>query len=102
MGANIKESQGSQNKADFTSKMSIACKEARETLYWLKLFSASGQTTESKLSDLTKESNELITIFTSIVKKNRACPPANKPHLPSHNSQFSPLTIPPSPCLSQK
>ena len=33
IGANIEEAQAGQSKADFISKMSIACKEARETLY---------------------------------------------------------------------
>ena len=37
VGANIEEAQAGQSKADFTAKMSIARKEARETLYWLKL-----------------------------------------------------------------
>ena len=33
IGANIEESTGSQSKRDFLSKISIAYKEARETLY---------------------------------------------------------------------
>ena len=32
VGANIEEAQAGQSKADFTAKMSIAHKEARETL----------------------------------------------------------------------
>ena len=41
IGANVEEGQGSQSKADFVSKYSIACKEARETHYWLRLLVAS-------------------------------------------------------------
>ena len=37
IGANIEESIGGQSKADFLSKLSIAYKKARETIYWLKL-----------------------------------------------------------------
>lgn len=37
VGANIEEGQASQSEADFVSKYSIACKEARETHYWLRL-----------------------------------------------------------------
>ena len=37
IGANIEEAHGSQSKADFTAKMYISCKEARETHYWLRL-----------------------------------------------------------------
>ena len=37
IGANIKEANEAQSKADFISKMSIALKEASETEYWLEL-----------------------------------------------------------------
>jgi four helix bundle protein len=40
IGANVEEAIGAQSKADFISKFSIAYKEARETLYWLKLLIA--------------------------------------------------------------
>ena len=40
IGANVEEGQGGQSRADFISKYSIACKEARETHYWLKLLAA--------------------------------------------------------------
>ena len=33
IGANVEEGQASQSEADFISKYSIACKEARETHY---------------------------------------------------------------------
>ena len=72
MGANVEEGQASQSKADFTSKYSIACKEARETHYWLRLLLASDLVESSQTDILIKESNELIAILTSIVKKLRA------------------------------
>lgn len=37
IGAIVEEAQAGQSRADFISKMSIASKEARETLYWLRL-----------------------------------------------------------------
>ena len=37
IGANIKEAQFAQSKADFIAKMYIALKEAGETEYWLEL-----------------------------------------------------------------
>ena len=37
IGANIAESRYAQSKADFTSKLQIALKEAAETQYWLEL-----------------------------------------------------------------
>lgn len=37
IGANIKEAQFAQSKADFIAKMYIALKEAGETEYWVEL-----------------------------------------------------------------
>jgi four helix bundle protein len=37
IGANVKEAQGAESKADFIHKMKIAYKEAEETEYWLSL-----------------------------------------------------------------
>ena len=37
IGANIKEAQNSESKADFIHKMKIAMKEAEETEFWLFL-----------------------------------------------------------------
>ena len=69
IGANIEEGQGAQSRADFISKYSIARKEARETLYWLRLFVATGIVTEEKAAGLIKEVDELLAILTSIIKK---------------------------------
>jgi four helix bundle protein len=71
VGANIEEAQGSQSKADFISKMSIACKEARETLYWLRLLVDSEIMTEAEMQSLIREANELVAILTSIVKTTK-------------------------------
>lgn len=69
IGANVEEAQASQSEADFVSKYSIACKEARETHYWLRLLAESKIVPSDKLSDPMKECNELIAILTAIVKK---------------------------------
>lgn len=37
IGANVKEAQNAESKADFVHKMKIALKEADETEYWLNL-----------------------------------------------------------------
>lgn len=37
IGANVREAQGCESKADFIHKMKIAYKEAEETKYWLEL-----------------------------------------------------------------
>ncbi|MEZ5326476.1 MAG: four helix bundle protein [Verrucomicrobiales bacterium] len=71
VGANVEEAHGSQSKPDFIAKMAIANKEARETNYWLRLLAASDVVSEEKLTDLTDESNQLIAILTTIVKRTR-------------------------------
>lgn len=40
IGANIEEAIGGQSEKDFFAKITIAYKEARETVYWLKLLLA--------------------------------------------------------------
>ncbi|MGB1109160.1 MAG: four helix bundle protein, partial [Gammaproteobacteria bacterium] len=37
IGANVEEASAAQSRKDFISKMAIASKESRETLYWLRL-----------------------------------------------------------------
>ncbi len=71
IGANVEEAHGSQSKADFTAKIYIACKEARETHYWLRLLIATNIISENQLTSLTDESNELVAILTTIAKKSR-------------------------------
>jgi four helix bundle protein len=42
IGSNTEEASAGFSKSDFTFKMSIASKEARETNYWLRLLRDSG------------------------------------------------------------
>lgn len=37
IGANVREAQGAESKADFIHKMKVALKEAEESEYWLEL-----------------------------------------------------------------
>ena len=69
IGANIEEARGAHTKTDFTYGMNIAKKEARETLYWLRLIVAMNPVLLNKLGLLLKENEEIIKILTSIVKK---------------------------------
>ena len=69
IGANVEEGQGSQSEADFVSKYSIACKEARETHYWLRLIAATEMLDSKNLDPLTQECDEIIAILTTIIKR---------------------------------
>lgn len=72
IGANVEEAQAGQSKADFTSKLSIACKEARESHYWLRLLIASEILPANQLEPITDEANQLVAILTTIIKNSRA------------------------------
>ena len=67
IGANIEEAQASESRADFIHKLGIAQKEARESLYWLRLLSESGIVRKNRVGQLIKETEELVSIVTTIV-----------------------------------
>jgi four helix bundle protein len=71
IGANIKEAQNSESKADFIHKMKIAMKEADETEFWLFLCNEleNYPNTEELLSevfDILKITNKIISITKKI------------------------------------
>lgn len=78
IGANVEEAQAGQSKADFIAKMSIARKEARETHYWLRLLKESEIISESQLSEIVQEADEIIRILTAIVKTSQTRHPNEK------------------------
>ena len=66
IGANVEEAIGAQSKADFVSKLSIAYKEARETLYWIKLLSSTEFLSKEVASDLISDAEEICRIIGKI------------------------------------
>lgn len=66
IGANIEESIGGQSKKDFISKISISYKEARETIYWLKLLQATDYLSEQEATSLLYDAEELCKIIGKI------------------------------------
>ncbi len=71
VGANVEEAGSAESRKDFIHKYAIACKEARESHYWLRLLAATEIVSRDRLEPLINESNELIAIFTAIIKKSR-------------------------------
>jgi four helix bundle protein len=67
IGANIEEAIGGQTKKDFFSKLNIAYKETRETIYWLKLLKATDYLTESQADSMIIDASELEKIIGSII-----------------------------------
>ncbi|UKL14645.1 four helix bundle protein [Dissulfurimicrobium hydrothermale] len=68
IGANLEEGIGAQSEADYLTKVSIACKEARETLFWLKLLAATEIVPQDRLAGITDECNQLVAILTATAK----------------------------------
>lgn len=70
IGANVEEAIGSISKREFTAKMGISLKEARETRYWLRLLEESKLVQHNYAKEL-KEIEEIINILTAIVKTSQ-------------------------------
>ena len=67
IGANVNEAVCAQSKRDFVHKLSIALKEARETLYWLNLLKDSEYINKEIHLTLSNYCMELNKILTSII-----------------------------------
>lgn len=68
IGANVEEAQNASSKREFIRGITIALKEARETLYWLRILKET-RLISLNLKDLIFENTEIIKILTSSVKK---------------------------------
>ena len=71
IGANVRESQNAESKADFVHKLKIAAKEADETEYWLQLCKHSKNYPSSDTLEKTIISiKKLLSSIISTMKKN--------------------------------
>jgi four helix bundle protein len=68
IGANVEEATAAESKRDFIHKMSLASKEARESMYWLRLLSKSDLVPGLEVSTELALAHELVRMLTSIVK----------------------------------
>jgi len=71
IGANIEEAHGGISDSDFSNKISIAYKEARETNYWLKLLYAADYISKKMFDSLFNDCDELCKITYSILDTTR-------------------------------
>ena len=71
IGANVREAQNAESKADFIHKLSIAQKECNETIYWLELMNATGYLNSVEFESLNNDAIELIKIITTIIKNTK-------------------------------
>ena len=71
IGANVREANSAQSKADFIAKMSIALKECDETGYWLELLSRIGFLSREEYISVESDCRELFAMITAILKSAR-------------------------------
>jgi len=64
-------SPGGTEPSDFINKLFIACKEARETHYWLRLVAATELIPEPRLTELLDEANQLAAILTTVIRRTK-------------------------------
>ncbi|MCK5415880.1 four helix bundle protein [Candidatus Parcubacteria bacterium] len=68
IGANIEESIGGQSKKDFLNKVSIAYKETRETMYWLRILKDSDFITKDNFVSIYNDAEEIAKVISKIQK----------------------------------
>jgi len=72
IGANYIEANEALSKKDFIHRIKICRKEAKESIYWLRLLSIDkAENTDSIRKKLIKEASELMLIFGSIIQKSK-------------------------------
>jgi len=71
VGANYIEANEALGKKDFAMRVKICRKEAKESIYWLRLIEARGEDAEKRKQSLISEATELMKIFGAIVGKTK-------------------------------
>ncbi len=69
IGANYCEANETDTKKDFRNKIRISKKEAKETIYWLKLVLYSNSLLKGQIELLLDEASQLMKILASIYLK---------------------------------
>ncbi len=68
IGANYMEANGAESGRDFKHKIALCRKEARETKHWLRMIKNANPESVEKCEKLYKEADELVRIFSTIIK----------------------------------
>ena len=71
IGANVRESEHAQSKADFIHKLSIALKEANETEYWIDLLFETNYLSQTEFDIIKPKIVELLKLLTSIINTSK-------------------------------
>jgi four helix bundle protein len=66
VGANLEEAKAGSSKREFVRCVDIALREARESLYWLRICAAIELGSVDRLRELQEEADQLVRILTAI------------------------------------
>jgi four helix bundle protein len=72
VGANYREANRAESRADFIHKLCVVTKEAAEAKFWLELCDEAHLGNQEQCRWLLRESCELLAVFTSAVKTSKA------------------------------
>ena len=67
IGANVREAQNAQSKADFILKLSVSQKECDEAMYWMELLHQSEYLTEIKCQTHYSKAKEILKMLRSAI-----------------------------------
>lgn len=71
VGANYIEANEALSKRDFAMRIKISRKEAKESIYWLRLIDVGdSESLERERSEMADEAMQLLKIFTAIITKS--------------------------------
>jgi four helix bundle protein len=68
IGSNAEEAQDGQSKPDFIAKLSVSRKEARETIWWLRLALRAGVAAKHEITWELDEAHQLRAMIVSAIK----------------------------------
>ena len=72
IGANYREAYRARSRNEFIAKCGDSLREAEETAYWLELLVAANIVLPTQLAPLREESDELIAILVTILKRSKS------------------------------
>jgi four helix bundle protein len=71
IGANYIEANEALSKKDFLMRVKISRKEAKESIFWLRLIKETNETLNTQIDNLINESLQLKKILSSIIEKSK-------------------------------
>lgn len=72
VGANLEEADAGSSPTDFSYRVRVSLREAREAKYWLRLVEAAKLRGAPAMKLLIQEASEIVAILTTIVKNREA------------------------------